>query len=106
MVYNQNLAPICLFVYNRLDNVRKTILALQNNNLALKSELFVFSDGAKSEEDYLKVKEVRGFLDSVNGFKRIQIFKNEINKGLASSVISGVTKIINNYGKIIVVEDP
>ena len=41
----------------------------------------------------------------INLFKKIHIIKAETNKGLARSVISGVTEIIEQYDKVIVVED-
>ena len=100
-----NLAPICLFTFNRLDETQKTVLALQKNNLAHKSQLFIFSDGWKYDKDKEEIEEVRAFLKTIIGFKKITIFKSEINKGLANSIITGVTKIINKFGKVIVLED-
>lgn len=102
---NQSLAPVCLFVYNRLELTKQTVEALQKNFLARKSELFIFSDGAKSENAVEKVKQVREYVKTITGFKSITILEAENNKGLANSIISGVTQIIEQYGKAIVVED-
>ena len=99
------LAPICVFTYNRLDETIKTIEALKRNFLAPTSELFIFSDGPKTEDDFQNVKDVRVFIRSVKGFKSIQIIESPVNKGLANSIIDGVTLIINEYGKVIVLED-
>ena len=44
-----NLAPIVLFVYNRPDHTKQTVEALQKNELAIDSELFIYSDAAKNE---------------------------------------------------------
>ncbi len=99
------LAPVCLFTYNRLSETQQTIEALQKNYLASESELFIFSDGPKNESDKWKVSEVRKYLKTISGFKTITIFESEKNKGLANSIISGVTKMINQYGKVIVLED-
>lgn len=100
-----NLAPIVLFVYNRPKHTQRTINALKRNDLAKESELFIFSDGEKNQEDKQKVQEVRGIIKNSNGFKNIEIYESKINKGLANSVIDGVTKIINEYGRVIVLED-
>lgn len=100
-----SLAPIVLFTYNRLFETRKTIEALQKNHLANDSELFIFSDGSKNESNAKKVEEVREYLKSIDGFKNIKIKEFETNKGLANSIIDGVTEIINIYGKVIVLED-
>lgn len=100
-----DLAPIIVFTFNRLDHTKKTIEALKNNNLAKESELFIFSDGARNEQEALKVNEVRKFIKNIDGFKKVIVIESKTNKGLANSVISGVTEIINKYGKVIVLED-
>ena len=99
------LAPICLFTYNRLTETKQTVEALQKNFLTKESELFIFSDGAKNEEGVLKVNEVRAFLKGISGFKSVTIFESKQNKGLANSIIAGVTQIIEKYGVVIVLED-
>ncbi|RXJ84392.1 glycosyltransferase [Arcobacter cloacae] len=100
-----NLAPIILFTYNRLSHTKKTITALQKNELAKDSELFIYSDGGKDENSWNKVNEIRKYLETISGFKNITIIKRETNIGLAENIIEGVTKIVNQYGKIIVLED-
>ncbi len=101
-------APIVLFVYNRADHFSKTYAALAECAEAKSSELFIFSDGAKNEKAANGVEEVRAFARSVKNsgdFKSINITESPENKGLAASVINGVTNIIEEYGKVIVVED-
>lgn len=100
-----DLAPIVIFTFNRLDHTKKTIEALKNNYLSKESELFIFSDGPRNEEEKLKVNKVRKFIKNIDGFKKITVFESKINKGLANSVINGVTEVINKYGKVIVLED-
>lgn len=99
------LAPIALFCYRRLDVLTKTVEALKNNELASKTDLIIFSDGSKDENDIKDVKEVRKYLKTIDGFKNITIIESNSNKGLATSIISGVTSIVNKYGKVIVIED-
>lgn len=104
----KQFAPIVIFVYNRLDHTRQTIDALAKNALAKKSDLFIYSDAAKSENGAAKVQETRQYIDAITNqmlFKSVTIIKAEKNRGLANSVIHGVTEIINKYGKVIVVED-
>jgi hypothetical protein len=99
------LAPIVLFTYNRPRHARQTIEALQKNELANESELFIYSDGAKNETDREKVNEVRTYIKNIDGFKKVTIIERDKNWGLANNIIDGVTKIVNEYGKIIVLED-
>jgi len=100
-----NLAPIVLFVYNRPWHTKQTVEALQKNDLAKDSELFIYSDEAKNEDAQKSVDEVRAYISSINGFKKVTIIEREKNWGLADSIIDGVTNIVNEYGKIIVLED-
>ncbi|MCH8171116.1 MAG: glycosyltransferase [Bacteroidetes bacterium] len=99
------LSPICLFVYKRLDLTIKTVTSLKGNLYANESDLFIFSDAPKNDEDQLLVLEVRKYIKSIVGFKSVKIIERENNLGLAESIISGVTEVINQYGKVIVLED-
>lgn len=99
------LAPVCLFTYNRLSETKKTIDALNKNYLALQTEIYIFSDAPKNISEINKIQELRFYLETINGFKKINIKKNKVNKGLADSIIDGVTEVINKHGKVIVLED-
>ena len=99
------LAPIALFCYRRLNVLIQTVEALKNNKESKDSLLFIFSDGYKNEEDEPDVKEVRNYLKTIEGFKKIEIIEAQNNNGLANSIIKGVKRIVSEYGKIIVVED-
>ena len=102
------LAPVILFVYNREEHTAATLEALKRNRLAAESELYVFSDGAKSDNEIERVENVRKLLHRYqleSNFKRIEIVEAKQNQGLSASVIAGVTKIISKYGKVIVLED-
>jgi hypothetical protein len=101
----QNFAPIALFVYNRPQHTQRTIKFLLQNDVAPESRLFIFSDGPKTADDEDKVTEVREYLKTVTGFKSIEIIERKVNMGLASSIISGVTQLVNNYKQVIVFED-
>lgn len=97
--------PIILFVYNRLWHTQQTVEALKKNELAKESELFIFSDGPKSEADREKVLVVRNYIKSISGFNKITIIERKQNLGLSQSIISGVTEIVSTYRRIIVLED-
>jgi hypothetical protein len=99
------LAPIVLFVYNRLEHTKKTIEALQKNTLANQSELFIYSDASKDKINNTKVKIIRDYIKTINGFKKIIITERDKNFGLAKSVIEGVSHIVDKFGKVIVLED-
>lgn len=102
------IAPVVIFVYNRPNHTIQTIESLAINYLAKETDLFIFSDAAKDEKSIEKVKLVRDYIDKLADrklFKTINIIKAKSNKGLANSVISGVSEIVELYGKVIVLED-
>ena len=102
------LSPVVVFAYNRPHHLQSTMDALNDNKLAGESELFVFVDGAKNEQDREKVEETRKVLrdfEAKSRFKSVEITASDKNKGLANSVISGVTKVLEKYESVIVLED-
>lgn len=99
------LAPILLFAYNRPRHLQHTVEALAHNPLAQESELFVFSDGARTEDDREDVELVRSYIYTIEGFKTVHRIERDRNYGLAANIIDGVTDIVNRYGRVIVLED-
>ena len=105
MIDRENLAPVVLFTYNRLDHTKQTIEALRNNVYAQETELYIYSDAPKNEAAQADVEAVRFYLSGVTGFKHVYISEREENWGLARNIIDGVTKIVKEHGQVIVLED-
>jgi phosphorylcholine metabolism protein LicD len=99
------LAPIAIFTYSRLTNLKEAITALQNNELASESDLFIFSDAPRTTKDETAVRAVRHYLRSISGFKSTTIIEREENHYIEQNIILGVSEVINRYGSIIVLED-
>lgn len=107
-IYVNDLAPIVLFVYNRPKHTKKTLDALAANDLAAQSELYIYLDGVRSDakkNELGRIQEVESIIRAEKRFKDIVITSSPYNKGLAGSIISGVTEVISKYDKIIVLED-
>lgn len=102
---NIQYAPVVLFLYNRPKHTKITLDALKANPLASNTDLYIFIDGPKTLEQRKNVEEVYNIASNTAGFRKIKIVRSHINKGLSNSVINGVTDIINQYGKVIVLED-
>ena len=100
-----SLAPIVLFVYNRIEHTRLTVESLLRNKYAEFSDLIIFSDAAYSFDKKSGVEDVRKYLESIIGFRSITIYHRSENFGLARSIIEGVTQILSEHQKIIVLED-
>lgn len=100
-------APIIIFAFNRLESLRQTVQSLLKNEEAKDSDLYIFIDGARpnKEGETGKVKAVQEYVKTIKGFRQVNYIFSERNKGLGPSIIAGVTKVINQYGKAIVLED-
>jgi len=81
------------------------VAALQKNELARESELYVFSDGPRKPEDHAAVAEVRNFIRGISGFRSVSLIERDENLGCAKAITRGITEIVNRFGQIIVVED-
>lgn len=103
-----NLAPIIVFCYNRPDHLEQTLEALSRNELADQSILYIYCDGPKegaSDEMRQKIADVRKVTRKRQWCKEVHVVETEKNKGLANSIIAGVTDVINKHGKVFVLED-
>ena len=107
-VSNCKYAPVVAFAYNRADKIIRCLESVERNAEAKETDLIIYCDGAKSEKDLARVEETRKDLCSYKdkaGFSSVKIVEVPQNKGLAKSIIEGVTEVIEQYGKVIVVED-
>jgi len=98
-------SPVALFVYARPEHTRRTLSALQQNVLAEESDLIIYSDAARSREQHDAVREVRALLETVTGFRSLTIVHRQENFGLAKSIITGVTEVLEKSVRVIVLED-
>lgn len=97
-------APIALFAYRRADHLAKTLDALELCPEFSRSPVFVFSDGPKNAAASADVEAVRALL---RGRKRtnMTVVEAASNQGLANSIITGVSRLCDQYGRVIVIED-
>lgn len=103
-----NLAPIILFVYDRPEHTLKTLTGLKNNLLAKDSTLYVFADGPKvgaPEKQIEAIGQVREIIHSQAWCGEIIYQEADTNKGLYQSIRNGVSQVVAQYGKVIVLED-
>jgi hypothetical protein len=100
-----NYSPVALFAFNRPDHTAKTLEALSKNDLASETDVTIFCDGPRSEEDHESVAAVRAVAQKASGFGRVSMVERSQNLGLAGSVIRGVTEMLRGNETVIVVED-
>lgn len=129
-----NLAPIIVFAYDRPDHLRRTLDALAKNDLASKSELYIYCDGARewggeeredtSAQNYIakrygmmycvrekydtylaRIDATRKVAHQQKGFLSVNVVERDKNIGLADNIVTAVTDIVNRYGRVIAFED-
>lgn len=97
-------APIALFVYNRPRHTKNLIDSLRKNREAAESDLIIISDAPKHEK-VTGVQEVREYIKSLTGFRSVRIIERSENYGLARNIIGGVTALLEESDRLIVLED-
>lgn len=98
-------SPIALFAFNRPQCLQVTLKALAANTLARQSILTIFCDGPRDGEEQKKTDAVRDIARRTTGFASVTLVEREQNQGLAASIITGVSTMLEKYGQVIVVED-
>lgn len=98
-------APIALFVYARPEHVRRTVESLLRNSEAANSDLIVFSDVARTSDKEKAVRQVREYVDGIEGFRSLTIHHRPENYGLAKSITEGVSQVLSEHDRVIVMED-
>jgi hypothetical protein len=101
-------APIILFAFNRPEHTHRTLSALKQNYLADSSLLFIYIDGPKADftkEQIQRINAVKKVVKEEQWCSEVKIIESKANKGLAVSIIEGVTEVVNKFGTVIVLED-
>ena len=99
------ISPVVLFVYARPNHTQRTVEALMKNELSPKTNLIVYSDGAKSNKDESDVRSVREFIENIQGFKSVKLIQREVNYGLSNNIILGLDECFKLYDSLIILED-
>lgn len=98
-------APVALFGYKRPEHLARAVASLRANPEAAQSGLFVFCDGTKHAREQPAIDAVRRIARGIKGFRSLSVIEQERNIGLAGSVIAGVTRVLEEHERVIVVED-
>lgn len=101
----EHLAPVALFAHRRPAHLRRVIEALVANDQASQTAIVVFIDGPRSSSERASVDEVRDIASGIQGFASVDVVARETNLGLAASITTGVTHVLESHGTVIVLED-
>lgn len=93
--------PIVIFGFNRPDSMQRLVDSILTNESCDDRKIYAFVDGARCDNERVRVNEVAAIARSMTP----DVVQAPANKGLARSIIDGVTDIMNRHGRAIVLED-
>jgi hypothetical protein len=96
-----NEIPVVIIAYRRPAHLRRLLRCLEIDRVPL---IYAFSDGPADPTVRSEVSEVREILRSID-WCDIRLFENEENRGLGRSIVSGVTRALQDHEEIVVFED-
>jgi GT2 family glycosyltransferase len=97
--------PVVIFAYNRPRHLRQLFDSLLQCTRLDECQVHIFCDGAKKPEHDPGVQAARQSVDKFAPSLNATVVKREHNVGLARSIVSGVTELCEQYGRVIVLED-
>ncbi|MGV0646772.1 hypothetical protein ABQE44_25665 [Mycolicibacterium sp. XJ2546] len=98
------LAPIAVFAYNRPDRLAALMRSLERCEGFSRSPIKIFVDGPRSQVDRTAVDDVRTFVTGL-AHPNVGHVISPTNKGLRNSVFEGVSQLLAEYDRVIVLED-
>jgi len=101
MKVDKSEIPVALFVFNRHEQLAKTLDCLRKNGLP---KLYVFADGSRDKDDESDIKKVRAIIDAIDWVNVEKSYQKK-NKGLSKSIQDGLDYVFTNHDKAIVIED-
>lgn len=99
------LSPVVMFAFNRDEHTERTLAALRANELAKETDLIIFCDGPRNDRDLPSLQKTREIIFRTDGFRSVRIVEGDVNRGLADSVVSGVSQVLQAAESVIVLED-
>ncbi len=100
-----DLSPVVVFSYNRPKHLQSLLASLEQNKESLNTDLYIYIDGCDNKIDLNKNEEVVIVAEKDWKFKSKKIILRNKNYGIRRNIIEAVTEIINEYKKIIVLEE-
>jgi hypothetical protein len=98
-------APVLVLGYNRPSHLQRALLALSSNTDSKFTDFYISIDGPRNISEAILIDECQKIASLDYGFRSTKHLFSEFNQGLAKTVITNVTNILENHGSIIVVED-
>ena len=97
--------PIVFFAYNRPEHTKRSLEALSRCDRFDECDLYIFCDGPKDDSQKEKVEALRQVVKIWAKKLNAKVVARSENLGLARSIVTGVTELCKEKGRVIVLED-
>jgi hypothetical protein len=97
--------PIALFTYNRPEHTRRVLTSLSQCTRLEECDLYIYCDGPRRPDHQAAVRASRSVVREWVARRDARVIERSHNLGLARSVVTGVTELCAQYGRVIVLED-
>lgn len=98
-------APVAIFGFNRPRHLERCLKSLEVNKEAARTDIFIFIDGPRSQDDVRLVSETRKIARRTYRFKTVTVVEQEFNLGLGTSITNGISYVLKLRDRLIVLED-
>lgn len=102
---NMRQTPVALFTYSRPQHTELALDALSHCTRLDACCIYIYCDGPKTPEQATVVAESRRVVHRWASSLKATVVEREHNLGLARSIVTGVTDLCQQYGRVIVLED-
>lgn len=102
------LAPVIIFAYRRPAHFARTLSALALNAESAQTDLIIYCDhvpGDASAEAIYQMRLTRDIARRESRFLSVKVIERSSNFGLSENVMQGVSDVIQEHGRVIVLED-
>lgn len=101
-------SPVAVFTYNRQEEIMRVMSALANNIGAEETDVYIFSNAPLPSVagDVEKIAGIRNELQKFSPFfHSYTVVCREKNEGSNANMYDGISQVLGQYGRIIVLED-
>jgi hypothetical protein len=102
---SRSKTPLAVFAYNRARHLERTLAALTVCPGLEQCDVRIFCDGSRGPVDETAIGEARRVAHTWAGTHGATVEERPRNLGLARSIITAVTALCEERGRVIVVED-
>lgn len=97
--------PVIIPTLNRYTHLRRCVESLARNTHASETELIIGLDYPPSEKYVEGYRQVKAYLPTITGFKKVTIFERPENWGAVKNYTHLINYVFNTYDAFIATED-